>query len=69
MCLSLTLSRMTGINMSITVMLYMHLVFVGPKSVKGLCLSKLSIVRWVLQYTCDNTSVFIKSVGPQPFVI
>lgn len=44
MSLSLILSRMTC-NMSTMEMLYMHPVYVGPKSVKDSCLSKLSIVR------------------------
>ena len=38
-------------NMPIMEMLCMHAVYVGPKSVKDTCLSRLSIV-W---YTADNT--------------
>lgn len=49
MLLSLILSRMMTINiltiseMLLQEMLYMHPVYVGQKSVKGICSSKLSI--------------------------
>ena len=45
----------------------MHPVYVGPKSVKGTCLSKLFIVyegMRVIQYTLDNILI-AKSIDPR----